>query len=156
MTFSSQEFESYVPVYDTCPEKLEEAREFFIEHLKKISNAVNVREIGFFLDEELLSGKQFIPGVNENSGTSQQFRTVLRKVIDVSPLTTGANSTAHGITFDANFTLISLWVAATNSSTFTANMLTDTDVTMTATNIETTSPGDYNRAYAVVEYIQEL
>jgi hypothetical protein len=54
----SQEFESYVPVYDTVPEQWEDARAFLVEQLKKISNAVNVREIGWLLDEELLSGKR--------------------------------------------------------------------------------------------------
>ena len=32
---NSQEFESYVPVYDTVPEKWEEARQFLVEHLKR-------------------------------------------------------------------------------------------------------------------------
>jgi hypothetical protein len=159
MTLSSQEFESFVPVYDTVPEEWNDAREFLVEHLKKISNAVNAREIGFYLDEELLSGKQFIPTTSmsgPSSSTSQQFRTVLRKVINVSPLVAGANSFPHGITFDANFTLLDLWVAATNSGTLTARVITNADVTMTSTNINITSPGAFDRAYAVIEYIQEI
>jgi len=64
MTISSDaQFESYLPVYDFMPEKWEEARRPLVEHLKKISNAVNIREIGWFLDQEVLAGKQFIPGV---------------------------------------------------------------------------------------------
>jgi len=159
MTFSSQEFESYVPVYDTIPEEWEQARQTLVEHLKKISNAVNVREIGFYLDEELLSGKQFIPSASMSgvsSSDSQQFRTILRKVVDVSPLVAGANTFAHGIVFDANFTLIDLWVAATNSGILTAQVITGSQVSMTATNINITSPGAFNRAFAIVEYIQEI
>jgi len=68
---SSQIFESYVPVYDAVPEDWESARQFLVEHLKKISNAVNAREISFFLDEELLSGKQFIPSANNTTGEQQ-------------------------------------------------------------------------------------
>ena len=45
----SQTLESYVPVYDVVPEKWEEARPFLVEQLKKISEGVNTREIGFFL-----------------------------------------------------------------------------------------------------------
>jgi hypothetical protein len=152
---TSQFFESYLPVYDTVPEKWEEAREFLVEHLKKISNAVNIREIGWFLDEELLSGKQFIPSSINPNGEMQPFRTVLRIVINVSPLVAGANSYAHGIVVDSNFTLIDMWVAATRSATPIAQVITDTKVTIDATNININSPGAFNRAYAVVEYIQE-
>lgn len=157
---SSQEFESFVPVYDTVPEKWEDAREFLVEHLKKISEAVNVREIGFLLDEELLSGKQFIPTAamsGVDSSDSQQFRTVLRKVVDVSPLAAGANAgVPHGITFDANFTLIDLWVAGTNSGTLTARVISGNDVIMDATNIVITSPQAFDRAFAFFEYTQEI
>lgn len=155
-SFTSQEFESYLPVYDAVPEKWEEARPFLVEHLKKISNAVNLREIGWLLDEELLAGKQFIPSANL-TGTSQQYRTVLRKVIDLGALVAGANAgVAHGITFDANFTLIDLWVSGTNSGTLTARTISGNDVLMTATQIVVTSPQAFNRAFAFIEYIQEL
>ena len=153
---NSQQFESYVPVYDTVPEKWEDAREFLVEHLKKISNAVNVREIGWLLDEELLSGKQFIPGAGAND--NQQFRTVLRKVIDCGALVAGLNpAKAHGIVFDVNFTLIDLWVSATNSTTFNAVTMSDPqNVTMDATNIIITSPAVYDRSFCFIEYTQEI
>jgi hypothetical protein len=157
----SQEFESFVPVYDSVPEKWEDARQFFVEHLKKISNAVNAREIGWLLDEELLSGKQFIPVASmsgTNSSNSQQFRSVLRKVIDLGSLLVGVNpGVAHGIVFDVNFTLIDLWVSATNSTTFIAVTMSDPqNLTMTATTINVTSTGAFDRAFAIVEYIQEI
>ncbi len=155
---NSQIFESYVPVYDAVPEKWEDAREFLVEHLKKISNAVNIREIGWFLDEELLSGKQFIPSNAQAiiAGSPPLARTVLRKVVDCSPLVAGPNTFAHGINFDANFTLIDLWVAATNSGTLVAQVITDSNVTLDATNININSPGAFDRAFCVIEYIQEL
>lgn len=156
---TSQEFESFVPVYDTVPETWEEARPFLVEHLKKISNAVNVREIGWLLDEELLSGKQFIPTASmagPSSSNSQQTRTVLRKVIDCSPLAAGANTFAHGITYDANFTLIDLWVAATDSIGLTSQVITDSNVTMDSININITSPSAFDRAFCMTEYIQEI
>ena len=158
---NSQDFESYVPVYDAIPEKWEEAREFLVEQLKKVSNAINVREIGFFLDEELLSGKQFIPipeMSSNQSSNSQQFRTVLRKVIDFSPLTIGVNSKVHGIIFDVNFTLIQLYAAATDSVGFTAIPIPNgiNTIDMDSTNININSSAAYDRCYAVVEYIQEI
>jgi hypothetical protein len=157
MSFSSQEFESYIPVYDTVPDKWEEARPFLVEQLKKITNALNIREIGFFLDEELLSGKQFIPPASI-SGTSQQFRTILRKVIDFSPLTAGVNSQPHGIVIDVNFSLMQLYAAATNSVAFTGEPIPNGADTIDydSTNINITVAANYDRCWAVIEYIQEL
>jgi hypothetical protein len=153
---TSQVFESYVPVYDTVPETWEDARPFLVEHLKKISNAVNIRTIGWYLDEELISGWQFIPGTGL-SGSNQQFRSVLRKVVNVGPLAAGVNpGINHGITFDANFTLIDLWVAGTNSGTFTARRITGDDVLMNATQLVITSPQNFDRGFAFIEYCQEV
>jgi hypothetical protein len=153
---TSQIFESYVPVYDTVPESWDQARPFLVEQLKLLANTVNAREIGYFLDEELLSGKQFIPSANNPTGEQQQFRSVLRKVIDVSPLVAGANVFAHGITVDSNFTLVDLWVAATASSTPRAQLITDANVWLDATNINITSPLAFDRAFCVIEYLQEI
>lgn len=160
LSIDSQQFESYVPVYDVVPEKWEDARPFIVEQLKKISNAVNIREIGWFLDQELLSGKAFIPGMAQvlDGGSSQQFRQILRMVVITGPLVIGANpGVPHNIVFDANFTLIQLWVSATNSTTLQAITMSDPqNVTMDANNINITSPGVFDRSFAFVEYIQEL
>ena len=60
----SQNLESYVPAYDVVPDKWEDGRAFIVEQLKSHANALNVRTIGFYLDQELLTGNNFIPGVN--------------------------------------------------------------------------------------------
>lgn len=149
----SQDFESYVPVYDAIPEKWEDARAFLVEQLKKVSNAINIREIGWLLDEELLSGKQFFPST---SSSPPQFRSVLRKVIDFSPLVAGVNSLPHGIVVDANFSLIDLWCAATDSVALIGTIFSNEDtINYDATNINVTSAAAYDRAYCVIEYIQE-
>lgn len=152
---TSQVFESYVPVYDAVPDKWEDARPFIVEQLKAISNATNIRQIGWYLDEELISGKQFIPAAVV-TGTSQQYRTIFRKVVDCSPLIGGANVFPHGIVFDSQFTLIHVYCSATNSVGLTALTITGNDVTLDATNINITSPGAFDRAWTICEYIQEL
>jgi hypothetical protein len=150
-----QDFDAYIPVYDAIPESWEDARQYIVEQLKQISNAVNVREVGWFLDQELLSGKQFIPGSNL-SGTSTQYRSIFRKVFDASPLASGANTVPHDLTFDNRFTLIDLWVAGTDSVGFQALVISGNDVVMNATDFSITSPMAFDRAYIVCEYIQEL
>lgn len=150
----SQDFDSYVPLYDVVPEKWDDARPFLVETLKKISNAVNLREIGWLLDEELLSGEAFYPSL---TSTNQLFRSVLRKVVICSPLSPGANTVAHGINTDVNFTLIKLWVAATNSTTFYSTVFANSDtVNINGGNIVITSDGSYDRANAFISYIQEI
>lgn len=156
----SQQLESYVPVYDVVPEKWEDARPFIVEQLKRITTAVNIREIGWFLDEELLSGKAFIPGIGNviAGGTSQQYRTILRKVIVFPGLTIGVNTQPHEIAIDENFSLIQLFGAATNSTAFTGEPIpnsTDT-ISYNATNIVITVAAAYDRAWCVIEYIQEI
>ena len=150
-------FDSYLPVYDDVPSKWEDARPFFVETLKRISNVVNARTIGYLLDEELLSGQAFIPGATVPGNNPSIFRSVFRKVVDLGALAAGANAGVnHGITFDANFTLIDLWVAGTNSTTLTAKDISGNDVLMNATQIVVTSPQAFDRAVCVIEYLQEL
>lgn len=151
----NQYFEAYVPVYDVIPDEWEEARDFSVEHNKKVANAVNVREIGWYLDEEVLTGKQFIPA---NTSNPPQFRSIFRKVVDTGALVAGVNPPkAHGILFDVNFTLIDLWVAATNSGALVAiNMSDPANVTIDTLNINITSPGAFDRSFCVIEYIQEI
>lgn len=166
----SQNLESYVPVYDVIPESWEDARPFIVEQLKKITNSLNTKEIGFFLDQELLSGKAFIPGVNQlaDGGSSQQFRTILRKVVDFGTLPNNATKTvAHEIMFDNNFTLIALWAAATDPTNFISfqipfvaqTVTTSIALLMDATNFIITTHDDktsFTRCFVICEYIQEL
>ncbi len=160
MQSDDQVLEAYVPVYDVMPSKWDDARGVVAEQLKRIANAINVRSIGFYLDQELLSGKSFIPGVNiaADGGSSQQFRTILRKVIVFPGLTPGVNMQDHEILIDANFSLIQLYAAATNSTGLVGEPIpngADT-ISYTATKIVITVASAYDRAWAVIEYIQEL
>lgn len=156
----NQQLESFVPVYDAVPDKWEDAQPFIVEQLKRISNAINIREIGWFLDEQLLSGKAFIPGAQAltDLSTSQVFRQILRKVIVFPSLTVGVNTQAHGIMVDANFSLIQLFGSATNTAAFTGEPIPNGADTISydATDIIITVAAAYQRAWAVIEYIQEV
>lgn len=170
MNNTSQQFESYVPVYDVCPENWDEGRQFIVEQLKKISNAVNIREIGWFLDEELLSGKQFIPGVNSgiSGGTEPQYRTVFRKVVNTGTLPNATTTRIpHGITFDSNFTLVQLYGAGTEPPAgATAIPLPFVDIDpnkniqlyMDGTDViivTLANQSKYTKSYVVIEYLME-
>ena len=167
----AQQLESYVPVYDAVPDKWEDARPFVVEQLKRLANAVNIREIGWFIDEEVLSGKAFIPGLNNaaDGGTSQQYRQILRKVIDFGPLPAAAiKAVPHGITVDANFTLVQIYGAATDPITFqsipipfsTPNALNQNILlSMDAFNVNVVvgiNFSNFTRCFITIEYLQEL
>lgn len=161
---TNQTLENFVPVYDVAPEEPDKLREFLVEQLKRISNAVNEREVGQYQDVELLAGKQFIPGSNN----PQLNRQVLRKVIDCGTLpNTGSSTVPHEISFTTNFTLIHLYGSATDPTALTAVPLpyasntasSDIELSMNATNIVITTAADYSsytRTYVVCEYIQEV
>lgn len=165
---TSQEFESFVPVYDTVPEKWEDARPFLVETLKKITNGVNIREIGWFLDEELLSGKAFIPGPTLPGNNPGQFRQILRKVIDFGQLpNTGTKSVPHGILVDSNFTLMQMYAAATDPILLqaiplpfsAATAIENIQMYMDSVNVNIITArnfSNYTRCFVVIEYIQEI
>lgn len=170
MNLSSQELESYVPVYDTVPSDWKDARPFLVEVLKKISNAVNIREIGWHLDEELLSGKAFIPSATPpGNETPQQFRQMLRMVVDTGTLpNNGTISIPHNITVDYNFTLINMFGGATDPINLISLPLPFVDspvfnfpieVYMDATNVNIITSSDrttFTRSFIIIEYIQEV
>lgn len=149
---TAQIFDSYLPTYEVIPDDPQEMRDFLIERFKQIAESANVKEIGYYLDEELLTGAQFIA----SSTTPEQYRSIFRKVIETQPLVVGANSFAHGINFDARFTLIKMWTAATDSVGLTASIITDANVTIDATNININAPMAYDKAYTIVEYLLEI
>lgn len=166
----NQTFETFLPLYSYVPEKWEEAKPFLVEQLKRIAQAINTREIGWYLDEELLAGKAFIPGSTPLSDlpTSEVFRQVFRKVIDFGALPNAApKSIAHGITVDSNFTLVQLWASATDPVGFTALPIPYADAAgvdniqldMGPVNVNittTTNKTAYSICYVTIEYLLEV
>lgn len=162
---SSQLLETYVPIYDSCPEKWEDARQFLTEQLRKVTNGINVRQIGWYIDQELLTGKQFNAGIS--AANDQQFRSGFRMVINFEGLPNSTTkSVAHNITFDINFTLISLYAGATDPINFVALQIPfasstlneNIKLTMDATNVNITTAIDYSaytRCFVVIEYLLE-
>lgn len=167
---TSQDLETYLPPYGTVPANWEDAQPQLSEIIKRITQAINIRTIGFYLDQQLLTGDQFIPAsYSSTSSTNVNYRSVFRKVVDIGTLpNAGTTSTAHGITVDANFTLVDLWGAATKpTATFAAIPLPYSSPTLNqniklnidTTNINVTTAIDYSsytRAFVTVEYLLEV
>lgn len=165
MTIDSQVFNSFVPVYSVSPEKPEDLRNFATEQLRIHANGINFREIGWYLDQETITGKNFIPGTS--SPNDQTYRTIFRKVVPFGPLPNNTMiSMPHGITFDANFTLIDFWATATDPVSFkgipipyssvVAGMNVELDINQTSVMITTTANySNYTRCNVFIEYLLE-
>lgn len=163
MTISTnEELEAFVPSYDIIPEDWPHARQFLVEHLKRISNALNVREIGWFLTEQSLAGKNLF----RTDESNDQFRSILRIVINFGALpNAGTKTVAHGLTIDANFSIVNMWLGATDPVNFVGFGLSyfsiaagDIKLSYDVNNVIVTTASNYSAyttTYVVMEYTQE-
>lgn len=164
-TNTSQNFESFVPVYDDIPSEWEDSRAFIVENLRKISNGLNDREIGWYLLQQLLTGKSLYASAT-TSTVAAQYRSIFRMTVNFGALpNTSTKSVPHGIIVDTNFTLVQMWAAATKPTaayaalpipyaSATANK--NIEMNMDATNINITTSMDYSPytlTTVVIEYI---
>ena len=161
---SNQNLETFVPVYDAPPERYEQFRQFTVEQMKRLANAVNNRVVGDYQSIELLAGKNFIPG----TVSPTENRQVFRKVLDTGTLPNATTSTtAHGLTLDSRFSLVSLYGGAYDPSTPAAIPLPYVDLTalnavevrLTSTDVVIETAVDkraYTRSYVIIEYLKEL
>lgn len=169
MTIPSDDLQIYVPVYDVIPDEWEDGRNFLMEKLRLMSDSINRRDFGFYIDREILNGQVFIPGTS-----SQEYRQIFRKVINLGGLNnftiTNPQTVAHGITTNTNTFITRIYGAATDpgaSSITAAFPLPHYSsagrflvLEMDATNIIITAIpafdwSAYTRAYVVVEYVQQ-
>jgi hypothetical protein len=163
-TNTSQQFESYVPIYDDVPAKWEEARNLIVEIFRKHANAINDREIGWYLLQQLLTGKSMY--ASASSTTASQFRSIFRMTVNFGALPNNTTkSVAHGITVDGNFTLVQIWGSATKpTATYAAipipyasgTLNKNIEINIDATNINITTSIDYSGytlSTVVIEYI---
>jgi hypothetical protein len=165
----SNDFDSYLPVYNAIPEEWEDSRQFLTERLREITDSVNAKDFAQYIDRDTLNGQLWLPG----TGTS--LRDNLRKVVDIGPLpdfgVTSTKTVAHGITFSENTCITRFYGAASDSG---ATDLTKgiplpyiqmpggahIGIEIDGTNIIITGDGatDYSAytcAYVVVEWIDE-
>ena len=162
MTTDSTNFESFIPVYSVSPEKPESLRNFTTEQLRLHATGINVREIGWMVNNQIITGKNFIPGVN--APNPQSFRSVFRMVVPFGALPNSTSTpVAHGITNDINFTLVDSWASATDpvglkDITFGYQPECSVSLQIVGPDVIITTTADYSnytRCYVVFEYLLE-
>lgn len=157
----SQDFNQQIPVFTAIPDEWDEAKGVLVETLKKISNAVNLREVGWEINTPILTGKKYIP----ETGTTE-FREISRLTLEVGPLPSSATKTvAHNLSLvDATFRLVNMYGAATDTTNFLSiplpfvslSLADQVEISMDATNFIITTGNatysNYDHAVIIIEY----
>lgn len=161
MSTSNREFNQQIPLYNSLPEQWEEAHKALVDKLQLMGNAINNRETVWVVEEETLTGKLFI------EGASGEFRNIFRKAINIGTLPNNTTlSVAHGITIDANFTLLQVYGGGSDPVglnsiplPFVSSAGAAIEVNIDANNINIVTTGNYSAytsSYVIVEYIREV
>ncbi len=140
------------------------------KYLNNIASALNVKENGFYFEEETPTAGLFIPIATPNSSANVQYRPMFRTVVDFGALPNNAVKTVpHGITTTQDYSIIRLSGVATDPGAttldsaipipFVGNNPFEVELEMDATNIiiETgMNRTNYTRTFIVIEYIKEI
>ncbi len=151
--------------------KSDEFKEFLVrlrQSVNDIAMVLNVKDTGFYSEEEYVNSQVFFPNPSLSSTSSQTpvERQVFRKVINFGTLpNTASTSVAHGITTDANFTFTRIYGAATDPSTSyipipyaSSTAANSIEIAVDTTNIVITTGSNrsgFTTTYVVLEYIKQ-
>lgn len=136
------------------------------QNINNISLAVNLKDTAYYVEQEIINSHQFFTTVTSGGSSNQNYRQVYRKVINFGALpNTATTSVAHGISFDANYSITRVYGAATDPVGFTYlplpyahptaanNIALDLD----ATNVNITTGSNrtaYTKCYIIVEFLK--
>jgi hypothetical protein len=137
------------------------------QNINNISTALNLKDTGYYLDQEFVNGQLFFPNPAYNSSTPLDpgFRQVWRLVINFGQLpNTAAKSVAHGLTINAGVTFTRIYATASDTTGFnyipipysSAAGASNIELNVDATNVIITTASDrtnYNICYVVLEYL---
>lgn len=131
--------------------------------LREISVAINKKETGVYLQQELYTGGSFIPEQTPDGPTNFSYRPIFRSVIDFGALpNASAKSVAHNLSLGSNASFIKIYGAATQTSGTAFGMAFPLDgnpaasIVVDTTNVTittTTNLSTYN-AFVILEYIR--
>jgi hypothetical protein len=155
---------SYTPPNIIIPQRWEDARSIIEERIIKDAYATNAREIGQYVEDEIVTGQQWSSPNDPNT-----FQQTFRKVINLGGLVdytaTPTQTEAHGLTVDSGFTVTRIYGTASDQGTMYMPLpFTDSagvgniELCMDGTNIILRSTVDYSAftvACVVVEFIRE-
>jgi hypothetical protein len=133
------------------------------QNMANTSNAVDLKDTGYYALTEFVNGQSFFPDPALNSTTAQSpvQRQVYRKVINFGALpNTATKSVAHGLTITNAWSLTRMYATASNPTAITYFPIPTTGVTITvdAANVNITTTSNltaYTTVYCVLEFIKQ-
>ena len=133
------------------------------QNINTLSLALNLKDSGYYVQQEFLTGQVFFPDADSNVDGRQSFRTV----VDFGTLpnnTTG--SMAHGIEVFNSFIFTRIYGCASDQITMnylpipyaSATTAEIIELSADATNVYVTTSSDltaYTKTYIILEYVKE-
>jgi hypothetical protein len=118
------------------------------QFLNVMASAINLKDTGLYLDETGLAGQYYYQTTAPSSTTSTEgyvLRDVLRLVVPIPALSSGANAIAHGLTPTTSwdFTRIYGVIKGTAPLTYVPVPNSTILVTVDATNVNINIPAAY-------------
>lgn len=150
-----------------------EFKEFLVrlrQSMNDIAMVLNIKDTGYYVDQEFVNGQAWFPNPALTSTTSQTpvLRQVFRKVINFGTLpNAGTTTVAHGIDINAAvaFSFTRIYGTATDPNTEFIPLPyaspTDADnieLSVDVTNVSITTGSDrtgFTTTYVVLEYIKQ-
>jgi hypothetical protein len=137
------------------------------QNINNIAVVLNVKDTGYYLDQEFVNGQLYFPNPNYNSSTAEDpgFRQVWRLVINFGALpNTAAKTFAHGLTINGAVTFTRIYATASDTTGFnyipipyaSASGTDNIQIDVNATDVTITTASDrtnFNICYIVLEYL---
>lgn len=150
--------------------KLKELMARLYQAINSISVVVNIKEGGYYIQNEFVTGALFFPNPALTSQTAQQptYRQIYRLIVDFGSLPNNSTkSVPHGLLIDARFRIVLISAASTKptaafseipipySSTTAADII---ELNIDATDVNITTHSDktaYTLTTVIIEYIKQ-
>lgn len=140
------------------------------QNVNNIANVLNLKDTGYYLNQEFVNGQLYFPDPTLNSSTSAnaEFRQVWRFVINFGALPdfTGSptKSVPHGLTINSGVTFTRIYATASDTTGFnyipipyaSASGADNIQLDVNATDVVITVASDksaFNVCYVILEYL---
>lgn len=137
--------------------------------VNNLSLAVNLKDSGYYVDQEFVTGQQYFPNPALSSTTSQTptYRQTFRKVVNFGALpNTATKQVAHGITFGNGFSATRIYGAATDPTTplwapipySSPTLANNIELYIDGTNVKVITGSNrtnFSTCYIIIEYIKQ-
>lgn len=138
------------------------------QNINNIALVLNVKDTGYYLNQEFVNGQLYFPNPNFNSSTTSDpgFRQVWRLVINFGALpNSSAKAVPHGLTINQGVTFTRIYATASDTTGFNYIPIPYASATgsefhiqldVNATDVIITTGSDrtnFNITYVVLEYL---